>query len=528
MNVMCHLQQQVAARLHAPALIDARARRARPITYAELDARITAVARTLQHAGLHAGDRVVVLVPLSPELYIVLGALFRSGMTAVILDPAQPGKRLQQCCEQVNPVGFIGTARAHALRLLVPALRAVRHAFSSDLPVPGACTLPQHGSLAGGTIANVDPDAPALLSFTSGSTGTPKPIARSHAFLLAQHHAVVANFALAADAIEATTMPVFVLANLGAGVTTLIPPGRLAQPGAVAPAPFVAALHQHAATRLLASPALLDRLADYCLQRGQTLDTLSTIHTGGAPVFPPLLHKLAQVAPRAQCIAVYGSSEAEPIACLPMGDITQTDWQMMEHGAGVLAGSPTPDTVVRIVPDRHGVPMGSYSAAEFAALCLLPGTTGEIVVSGAHVLVGYLAAVANHTSRITVEGVSWYRTGDAGCLDRSGRLWLMGRCSARIDDMHGRLYPLGVECAAMHVPGVRRAALVGHRGRRVLLLEGQPAQFLPHIGTLRGRLTWAHIDEIIPCKSLPVDTRHNAKIDYPRLRQLVRRRVDRV
>ena len=59
---------------------------------------------------------------------------------------------------------------------------------------------------------------------------------------------------------------------------------------------------------------------------------------------------------------------------------------------------------------------------------------GEIVVSGAHVGAGYVGGVGDAETKFRVGEVIWHRTGDAGYLDAHGRLWLLGRCSARIAD----------------------------------------------------------------------------------------------
>lgn len=38
---------------------------------------------------------------------------------------------------------------------------------------------------------------------------------------------------------------------------------------------------------------------------------------------------------------------------------------------------------------------------------------------------------------------------------------------------------------------------------------------------LSNELAWAGLDEIRPVQHIPVDKRHNAKIDYPRLRKML-------
>src|SRR5690606_34695162 len=106
---------------------------------------------------------------------------------------------------------------------------------------------------------------------------------------------------------------------------------------------------------------------------------------------------------------------------------------------------------------------------------------------------------------------------DAGYLDTEGRLWLLGRAQARISDNRGTIYPFAVECAASRIDGVRRSALVQHAGKRLLIVEptrGAPAD-LPDV--LARQLPWARLDAVRLMGRIPVDRRHNAKIDYTAL-----------
>jgi len=383
--------------------------------------------------------------------------------------------------------------------------------------VPGARMWPrrwQDGSL---TTNMAEPDDPALVTFTSGSTGVPKAAVRTHRFLLAQHEALASGIALEAGEIDLATLPVFVLANLAAGATTVIPDVDLRQPGAVDAGRIFAQIERRGVTRVTASPAFFERLIAHGRATGRTLPMLRKIYTGGAPVFPGLLDELRELAPLANPVAVYGSTEAEPIAHIEARAMTPDDLAAMRAGRGLLAGPPVPEVSLRILRDRWGVPRGDMSAEALAAETMPAGQAGEIVVTGGHVLKGYLGGIGDEETKFRVAGESWHRTGDAGLLDAGGRLWLLGRCAARIDDVRGSLYPFGAECVAMTFPGVRRAAVLAHAEKRLLVIEGEADEALGQ--RLREATAWAFIDDVIFITKMPVDKRHNAKIDYPALRR---------
>jgi acyl-CoA synthetase (AMP-forming)/AMP-acid ligase II len=157
------------------------------------------------------------------------------------------------------------------------------------------------------------------------------------------------------------------------------------------------------------------------------------------------------------------------------------------------------------------------SEAQFRSLSLPAGSPGEIVVSGGHVLQGYLNGIGDEETKFRVAGTTWHRTGDCGYFDGSGRLWLLGRAAAVVDDDHGTLYPFAVECAARTFPGVARAALVARQGRRILFIQPEQGTSISSEQSVKQGLAWARLDEVRQIKEIPVDRRHNAKVDYTRL-----------
>jgi acyl-CoA synthetase (AMP-forming)/AMP-acid ligase II len=162
----------------------------------------------------------------------------------------------------------------------------------------------------------------------------------------------------------------------------------------------------------------------------------------------------------------------------------------MRSGGGLLAGHPVPAIRLEISQD-------------------------EIVVTGAHVNKGYLDPAHDCTTKIARDGVIWHRTGDAGRIDESGRLWLLGR----IDGKAGGLFPFGVEAAARYWPGVVGAALVTAADQPILAIEGDAdsrqawQREADRIGHMR----------VVPVRAIPLDRRHGSKINYPALKILLQR-----
>ncbi len=429
---------------------------------------------------------------------------------------------IERCCDLAKPKAILATPKAHLLRLISPALQHIPVKFATGYGVPGAMRWQTWTECTpDGAIFSGVPDSPALATFTSGSTGQPKMAVRTHGFLRQQHAVLVDLLALTLADVVLTTLPIFVLSHLGAGVATLIPSVDLRHPGHVDPAALIQQILDHRVTCIEASPAFLEQLTRYSSSMDRTLSGVTKVFTGGAPVFPDLLDQTQAMAPEAIVTAVYGSTEAEPIAHIVYGEIGDADKQAMRQGQGLLAGEPVPAIQVRVLPDRWGSPIGPFALAEFERQRLPPGATGEIVVSGPHVLKGYWRGQGDLETKFRAGKTIWHRTGDAGSLDAQGRLWLLGRCAARIDDQHGTIYPFTVECAVHQFDQIKRAAFVAYKDQRLLVLELYSGDNDALLAAIREELAWAHIDEVRVVKHLPVDKRHNAKIDYVALHKML-------
>ena len=480
------------------ALISSRRGRDTHLTFSGLRSAVDGYASELFLRGIRPGDAVLVFVPMSIELYVALLAIFRLGAVAAFLDPSRGFRHINECCARLPPAALVCVWPLRWARGFVRGLRKIPQVFAPPKsPDPSVrVDLPEFP----------DPDDAALITFTSGSTGRAKAVVRTHRFLLAQYEVLKTTMSMEPGERDLATLPIFVLANLASGMTSILPDAKISPPGAVDVGRISEQASRLRPTRSCGSPAFFQRLtSDPSVLKG-----LRKIYTGGAPVFPGLLGSLHEVAPGCQIVAVYGSTEAEPIAHIACKEIGASDWTAMRDGRGLLAGLPVSQIRLRIIPDQSGE-MASQSAS------MPQGDVGEIIVAGDHVLKGYLQGHGDEETKTSIDGEIWHRTGDAGYLDAQGRLWLLGRCSARVQDAKGTLYPFAVECVAMGFPFVHRAAFVSIDGKRILAIEGTAPLSREKLTDLRTTLSWAEVDVVRLLRRIPMDSRHNSKVNYPEL-----------
>jgi acyl-coenzyme A synthetase/AMP-(fatty) acid ligase len=112
-------------------------------------------------------------------------------------------------------------------------------------------------------------------------------------------------------------------------------------------------------------------------------------------------------------------------------------------------------------------------------------------------------------------------------MDEQGRLWFCGRKSERVVTAGLTLFTTCVEPRFYRHPLVQQAALVGARGKAVLVVEPKPgakadAAAAAGILALRGGLP---IEQILFKAALPLDGRHAAKILRGQLARWAERRV---
>lgn len=502
------------------------------ITFAELRDRIDRVAGGLHRIGLGPGERAIVMVPMSIDLYVVMLAVLQIGAVAVFVDPWIGLRQIAAFAAFAEPRAWIGVPRSHLLRLIAGGLRSIPLSVTTGFRLgrlPARCNLSELESESGDVIAPiapVEPDAPALITFTSGSSGEPKGANRTHGFLLAQQRALAAEFPAVEGDVDMAMFPVFALNNLAVGVTTVVPAMDFRRVDRVDAARVLHQMAEHRVTTCTASPPFFDRLTAHLASFHTEVPFLRRLLTGGAPVSDAQLAVWRRALPRTEILVAYGSTEAEPVAHLTAEERRTAINDVRPETPGYCAGRPVERVRAKVIRIHDGpVELGPEGWAEWE---LPDGDIGELVVTGEHIGRDYYKnpQAVRENKILDQNGTVWHRMGDTGSFDGEGRFWIAGRVHSTIRRGGTLVHPQLVEQAARgEDPRIVRVAAVGMPDpavgeRVVMVVEATAGEELRSEVAARLGAAGLPCDEILLMdEPLPVDPRHNSKIDYRALRE---------
>ncbi len=502
------------------------------LTFGELDAQSDIYARGLEAIGIGRGVRTVLMVPPSLDFFPLVFGLFKAGAVIVMIDPGIGRRALLSCLDEVEPEAFIGVPAAHVARLLFPRpFRKVRAKVTvgarlfwgghtlKELRRRGLSSAPHQMAVpvAGET---------AAILFTSGSTGIPKGAVYTHEVFDAQVRMIRDTYGIQPGEIDLPTFPLFALFDPALGMTSVLPQMDFRFPARADPAKLVEAITTHGCTTMFGSPALIDNLSRYGVEKGITLPTLRRVLSAGAPMRNDVLERMSKLLTGdAQIFTPFGATESLPVASIGSREVLAETASKAAAGQGVCVGRPVDGMTVRIIGISDS-PITHWSDS----LLLPDGEIGEITVRGPVVTREYYARPEQTAlAKIRDGDQTVHRMGDVGFFDPQGRLWMCGRKSHRVVTSDRTHFTVPVEELLNQHPQVRRTALVGigERGKQepVILVEREPGGtagddvVLSELRALAGKapLT-ASLDRfaIFP-GSFPVDARHNAKIEREKL-----------
>lgn len=516
----------------------------RQLSFAELEESSTRIARALVQRGAEPGKRLVLFVPFGIRFIQLTFGVLKSGATLVLIDPGMGRRNIFECLREVQPDGYLAIPRVHWLRQLLQLRSLGRHpAFlRAKLNISVGPRSPGARTTYDDLLRNESPvelpftqrhDAAAII-FTSGSTGPPKGVLYEHGMFDAQVELIRDFYNIQPGEVDLPGFPLFGLFNACMGVTTVIPDMDPTRPAQVDPKNILRAIRDQQVTQAFGSPAFWNRVGRHCEQQQLQLPTLKRALSAGGPVPVAVLQRVAQslTGSGAELHTPYGATESLPVASIGSDEVLRETAGKSRLGEGTCVGRVFPSMEVRIIA-MTDAPIADVSQVQQLGI----GEIGEIVVRGPSVTREYFQRPdQTRRAKIADGDTFWHRIGDVGYFDAEQRLWFCGRQAHVVEVAGTRMYSVCCEAIFNEHPAIYRTALVGigkkPNQQPVIIAEPETGHFpatpeaearlraeLLNLG--RASSQTVNIERVLFHPSLPVDTRHNVKINREALAEWV-------
>ncbi|WP_375540258.1 amino acid adenylation domain-containing protein [Nocardia sp. XZ_19_385] len=405
------------------------------LSYAELDARSTRLARLLIDRGVGPEDLVAVSVPRSVDSIVAVWAVAKTGAGFVPVDPNYPVDRIEH---MVADSGVVLGLTSHAKRDRLPEWVRWLEVDSPE-QVRALAEYSAEGITYADRARPLKAEHPAYVIYTSGSTGLPKGVVVTHTGLGALCDEERARY----GATTASRVLMFASPSFDASVfEMLMAVGAAATMVVVAPSVYggpdlAALLRREAVTHAVITPAALASVDP------EGLDDLRMVMVAGEACPPDLVRRWAT--PEREFFNGYGPSEAT----------------IMTNCTGPMS----PDKPVTIGAPTRGV--SEYVLDE--RLAPVPnGVVGELYVAGAQLARGYLEQPALTATRFVANpfdtnGPRLYRTGDLVRWTPAGELEYVGRNDFQVKIRGFRIELGEIDAVLAAHATVGFAVTVGHR-----------------------------------------------------------------
>lgn len=276
----------------------------------------------------------------------------------------------------------------------------------------------------------------AALMPTSGSTGAPRLVRVTHANLLANTEAIIRSQSLGSNECAMLILPLSYCFGASVVHTHLYQGGGIVFDSRfMFPDKVLRAIDTHGCTTFAGVPTVYAILTRRSSLRSIPLPGLRRFLQAGGALDAGTIQTMCEIVPSARFYVMYGQTEGTArISCLPPDRLPE------KLGS---AGLPLDNLEVRV--------------ADEAGRELPKTQTGEIWVKGPSVCAGYFE---EHEETERKFGDGWLKTGDLGCLDEEGYLWIKGRKNDFMKIRGVRVSYAEVEACVGATPGVCECAAV--------------------------------------------------------------------
>lgn len=409
-------------------------------SYADFARSAAAIGVALQQSGIEKGDRVALFMTNRTEYLETLYGIWFAGAVAVPINAKlHPKEAAWIMADSGSRSAFVSDDVAGEIK--AETVTGLTARISVD--APEFDTMRATAPMA--EPVEMSSDDLAWLFYTSGTTGKPKGVMMSCGNLMA----MTLSYFVDVDTVEPQDAILYAAPmSHGAGLYNFMHVLRGARhvvpdSGGFDAAEILDLAPQLKNVSMFAAPTMVRRLVDAAKSRGRSGEGIKTIVYAGGPMYlADIIEAVDVIGPK--FVQIYGQGEC-PMAITAL---TRTDVADRTHDRwrARLASVGMAQSVVRVrIVDRDGRELPR-------------GETGEIVVKGTTVMLGYWQNT-EATANTIRDG--WLWTGDMGQMDDDGYVTLQDRSKDMIVSGGSNIYPREVEEVLLTHPNVREVAVVG-------------------------------------------------------------------
>jgi len=418
-----------------------------------------------QRCGVRKGDRVLLYMQNSPQFMMAYYGILRADAVVVPVNPmnlteelrhyvSDSGARVafaaQDIASRMQPL--VGRGEGQGLDHIIVATYSDQLTQPTDLPVPEFVKAPRMALAGAGLTAWADmvaadllpgpiqagPDDLAVMPYTSGTTGHPKGCMHTHRSTMYNTVGGGVWGQATQGGVSLAVLPLFHVTGMQAnmngpiyyGSTVVLLPRWDRDAAAMC-------VQRYGVTALALITAMVidfmsnPRLADY------DLSSVRRIAGGGASM------------PKAVALAMeqklglkygegYGMSET----------MAATHSNPADRPKEQCLGMPIFDVDARVVD--------AQTLQE-----LPPGQTGEVIVHGPQVMLGYWnQPEATRAAFVEIDGKRFLRTGDLATVDEEGYFFFVDRLKRMINAAGFKVWPAEVEALLYKHPAIQEACVI--------------------------------------------------------------------
>ncbi|NGZ85145.1 acyl-CoA synthetase [Duganella aceris] len=409
--------------------------------------RVARLAGALRLLGVEEGDRVAMLA-LNSDRY--LEYLFAVPWAGAVLNPCNTRWSAKENAYALADSGSKILIVDDSFKAMAPALRAeapsITHLVYAGDGEPPAGMLSYEALLAAAPpLADARRGGDQLFGifYTGGTTGFPKGVMLSHSAFWSSQIALMAGEVGEPGEVMLRAAPMFHLADMAFGyAATLLGATHVIVP-AFHPVAVIEAIARHGVMATLLVPTMIQMLVQHPDASRAKLGSLRYLAYGGSPIQEQVLSDLLTMLPGLRLTQAYGQTEMSPVVTILGPE---------QHGregaaAGLLRSCGRAGMAVEVrVLDAGGDPVA-------------PGCVGEIVARGPNMMSGYWNKPDE--TRLALSADGWLHTGDAGCMDENGYLFIVDRVKDMIVSGGENVFSAEVENALAKHPDVAMCAVIG-------------------------------------------------------------------